>query len=221
MTVAISIAVVDDHPLLREGVISSLEATGRFRVVAQGSTCDDAIRISAAERPDILLMDLSMPGGGNAAIGPILSANPTQKIVVLTVSEAADDVAAALRAGVKGYILKGIGARSLAEALVMIASGETYVTPTLSARLLSDLTQGEAVGNPLATLTERELEVLQLVSNGLSNKQIALRLSLQEKTVKHHMSRVLAKLKAQNRTEAAMIAAGSGGMENHHLPIRR
>src|SRR5690606_2419803 len=160
--------------------------------------------------PDILLMDLSMPGDGKSAFGPILSAHPSQKIVVLTVSEAADDVAAALRAGVKGYILKGIGARSLAEALIMIAAGETYVTPTLSARLLADLSQGGTDASPLTTLTPREHEVLQLVANGLSNKQIARRLSLQEKTVKHHMSRVLAKLKARNRTEAAMMIASYG-----------
>lgn len=207
----ISVAVVDDHPLLREGVVRSLEETRRFEVVAEGSSSGDAIRIAADDAPDILLMDLSMPGDGLRTLEPILSANPAQRIVVLTVSESSEDVIAALNAGVRGYILKGIGSRSLAEALEAVAAGETYVTPGLTARLLSKLSRPASEAKSVDSLTEREREVLGLVSEGLSNKQIGLRLGLQEKTVKHHMTRILAKLDARNRTEAAMMLAGHGG----------
>lgn len=208
MTRPISIAVVDDHPLFREGVIRSLGETGRFEIVAEGNCHDDAVRIAAERRPDILLMDLSMPGGGLSAIAPVLAAYPAARIVVLTVDEAAEDVAAALNGGARGFVLKGIGSRALADVLAAVAAGETYVTPSLAARLLSRMSppaSAEPEPPALASLSARELEVLRLVAVGLSNKLIARRLELHEKTVKHHVSRVLAKLKAANRTEAALI----------------
>ena len=212
MKPAITIAVVDDHPLFREGVIRSLSETGRFEVVAAGCTGDDALRIAVDNRPDILLIDLSMPGGGHNAIKPILSRNAAQCIVVLTASESSEDVIAALNAGVKGYVLKGVGARSLVEILSAVTDGETYVTPSLSAHLLSALVgtarSADAI-DPLGTLSEREREVLTLVASGLSNKSVALRLRLTEKTIKHHMSRIFSKLQASNRTEAAMIFRNS------------
>lgn len=214
MSAPISIAVVDDHPLFREGVIRSLSETGLFSIVGEGSSADDAIRLAAEGRPDILLLDISMPGGGLNAIGAILKANPRQRIVVLTVSETGEDVAAALNGGARGYVLKGVGSRALAEVLTAVAGGETYVTPSLSARLLSSLSnasQAPSAADPVRTLSAREREVLRLVAAGLSNKRIALRLDLQEKTVKHHMSRILSKLDAANRTEAAMIYRNSPG----------
>ncbi|HVT28807.1 MAG TPA: response regulator transcription factor [Lacipirellulaceae bacterium] len=201
------IAVVDDHPLFREGVIRSLTETGQFTVVGEGGSSSDAIRIAAEVRPDILLIDLSMPGEGLSAIPPIRARDPNMRIVVLTVSEAAEDVALALNSGVNGYVLKGVGSRALTEILVAVANGETYVTPTLSARLLSHLSSDKhspIVTNPIHSLTSREREVLELVATGLSNKEIAIRLDLQEKTIKHHMTAILAKLQASNRTDAAM-----------------
>lgn len=212
MTPAISIAVVDDHPLFREGVIRSLAEMERFKVVAEGSSREDAVRIAAEAKPDILLLDLSMPGGGLGALSSILKASPGMSVVVLTASEAAEDVAAALNGGAKGYVLKGVGSRSLAEVLSSVAGGETYVTPSLSARLLSTLSNvahSPIVTDPIQSLTEREFEVLGLVAGGLSNKRIALQLDLHEKTVKHHMSRILAKLRVSNRTEAAMMYRNS------------
>jgi DNA-binding NarL/FixJ family response regulator len=203
----VRIAVVDDHPLFREGVIRSLTETGRFTVVGEGASSSDAIRIAAEARPDILLIDLSMPGEGLSAIPPIRARDPNMRIVVLTVSEAAEDVALALNSGVNGYVLKGVGSRALTEILVAVANGETYVTPTLSARLLSHLSSDKhspIVTNPIHSLTSREREVLELVATGLSNKEIAIRLDLQEKTIKHHMTAILAKLQASNRTDAAM-----------------
>jgi DNA-binding NarL/FixJ family response regulator len=204
MTTAISLAVIDDHPLFREGVVRSLVEIGGFSIVGEGSTRDDAVRIAAEARPDVLLMDISMPGGGLEAIPLILEHVPDQKIVMLTVSEASDDVTTALRSGAKGYVLKGVGSRALAEILRTVASGETYVAPTLSARLISGQGAAPAKADLVRELTDRESEVLQLVATGLSNKQIGLKLDLHEKTVKHHMTQIFTKLGVANRTEAAM-----------------
>ena len=127
---------------------------------------------------------------------------------MLTVSETNADVTTALNAGVQGYILKGVGSRALADILRNVAAGEGYLTPTLSARLLSDLQSPQSangVADRLRQLTERQTEILRLVAEGLSNKEVALRLELQEKTVKHHMTGVLSKLNVRNRTEAALM----------------
>ena len=204
MTTAISLAVIDDHPLFREGVIRSLAEIDGFAIVGEGSTMEDAIRISEDARPDVLLMDISMPGGGLNALPLILERVPGQKIVILTVSEASDDVTTALRSGAKGYVLKGVGSRALADILRTVASGESYVAPTLSARLISGDGNASLKADLLRDLTGRESEVLQFVAAGLSNKQIGLKLDLHEKTVKHHMTQIFAKLGVANRTEAAM-----------------
>jgi two-component system, NarL family, nitrate/nitrite response regulator NarL len=210
---AIRIAVIDDHPLFREGVTHALSDIGGFEVVGEGGSRDDALRIAEDQHPDVLLMDISMPGGGLNAIGPILERHPDQKIVMLTVSETSGDITKALNSGAKGYILKGVGSRMLADILRGIASGDSYLSPALSARLLSDLsvlTGSPAKSDPIADLTVRERDILNLVAGGLSNKQVALRLALEEKTVKHHMTRVLAKLNVRNRTQAAMMLRDRG-----------
>ena len=207
MTQAIRIAIVDDHPLFREGVARSLGEIGGFEVVGEGASAEDAERLVAAMRPDIVLLDISMPGGGLAAAANIMAGHPGQKVVMLTVSEANADVAQALNAGARGYVLKGVGSKALAEILSNVAAGESYVSPTLSARLLSDLLLQPTTrkADPIQQLTGRETDILRLVAEGLSNKEVAARLSLQEKTVKHHMTRVLAKLNVRNRTEAALL----------------
>jgi two-component system nitrate/nitrite response regulator NarL len=213
MTTAIRLAVIDDHPLFREGVTRTLSDIGGFEVVGEGGSKEDAIRIAEDQHPDILLMDISMPGGGLNAIGSILERHPDQKIVLLTVSETSGDITKALNSGAKGYVLKGVGSRMLADILRSVASGESYLSPALSARLLSDLsalTGSPAKSDPIADLTVRERDILNLVASGLSNKQVALRLTLEEKTVKHHMTRVLAKLNVRNRTQAAMMLRDSG-----------
>ena len=204
----VRVAVVDDHPLLREGVTRSLREMEGFEIVAEGACGADARRIVAELRPDIVLMDISMPEGGLDTIPHLLEIRPSQKVVILTVSEAGDHVSRALNSGAKGYVLKGVGSKALAEILQAVANGESYVSPTWWARLLSDLTAGgTAAGrtDPLSELTDREREVLKLVAAGLSNKRVALRLDLHEKTVKHHMTRILAKLNVSNRTEAALV----------------
>lgn len=207
MMTGIRVAVVDDHPLFREGVTRSLSEIDGFEVVAEGGSRDEAIAIAQNFNPDVMLLDISMPGGGLNAIPAILSVAPSQRIVMLTVSEANDDVAAALKEGAKGYLLKGIGARALADVIRTVASGESYVAPTLSAKLLTGqlANPAPAKSNLVAELTRREQEVLHLVASGMSNKQIARKLDLHEKTVKHHMTQIMAKLDVANRTEAAMV----------------
>jgi len=209
MMSSIRIAVIDDHPLFREGVARSLAELG-FEIIAEGSTREDAIRISQDQRPDVLLIDISMPGGGLEAISPILECVPDQKIIMLTVSEVVDDIVRALNRGAKGYVLKGVGSRALAEIVRAVASGEAYVSPSLSARLLSDLpalTGTPTAADPIAKLTSRERQILDHVAAGLTNKHIAIELDLHEKTIKHHLTRIFAKLGVKNRTEAAMTLA--------------
>lgn len=203
----IRIAVIDDHPLFREGVIRSLGEIDGFHIVAEGGSRDEALQIVADRCPDVMLMDISMPGNGLDAVAGALQACPELKIVMLTVSEANDDIAKALKLGAKGYVLKGIGSRALADVIRSVQSGESYVSPSLSARLFAGLSQPGPVDEKqdlMAELTEREHQVLKLVASGLSNKRVALQLDLHEKTVKHHMTRILAKLKVSNRTEAAL-----------------
>ena len=208
MTKPIRLAIVDDHPLLREGVARSLAETGTFEVCGQGASADDAVRLAAEAEPDILLLDISMPGGGLNAVAAIRERQPDLKIVILTVSEANDDVTAALNAGVQGYVLKGVGSKMLAEILVSVSQGENYVSPTLAARMLASLRELNArpiADSPLSRLTPRERRILEFVANGLSNKEVAIRLDLQEKTIKHQMTRIMAKLNVRNRIEAAML----------------
>jgi two-component system nitrate/nitrite response regulator NarL len=204
----ITIAVIDDHPLFREGVMRILSEIEGFKILGEGSTREDALEICATLKPEILLMDISMPGGGLNAILPILEINSEQKIIMLTVSETSDDVMSALDKGAKAYVLKGVGSRALADIVRSVAAGETYVSPTLSARLLSDMSSAAAMAkqsNPINELTSREHEVLNLVAEGLSNKRIALRLGVHEKTIKQHMTHIFAKLGTSNRTEAAIV----------------
>jgi DNA-binding NarL/FixJ family response regulator len=203
----IKVAVIDDHPLFREGVIRSLGEIDGFDIVAEGGSCDEALTIATTVCPDVMLMDISMPGNGLEAVAGAMEACPSLRIIMLTVSEANDDIAKALRLGAKGYVLKGIGSRSLADVIRTVASGESYVSPSLSARLIAGLSEARELSEKrdlLADLTEREQQVLSLVASGLSNKRVAIQLDLHEKTVKHHMTRILAKLKVSNRTEAAL-----------------
>lgn len=214
MNQAIRVAVVDDHPLFREGVVSSLRRIEGLAVIAEGASGADAVRIVAETAPDVLLMDISMPDGGLETIPEVLAVRPRQKIIMLTVSESGDHVTRALRSGATGYVLKGIGARELVDIVRTVAAGESYVSPTLSARLLSPPRAAPThpgAADLLARLTPKELEVIRLVASGQSNKRVAIQLDLNEKTVKHHMTRILAKLSVSNRTEAALIVLRAGG----------
>ena len=209
MSDPLQIAIVDDHPLFREGVVHTLGAQPNIEVVGEGESAEDAVRIVSERMPDILLLDVSMPGGGLNAVRQIAAAFPVVKVIMLTVSESEDDVTAALRAGARAYVLKGVASRELARIIRNVAAGEVYVTPSLAASLLYELTGGRgpnAAPNPLDGLTERERQILERVAAGDSNKEIGAQLGVSEKTVKHHMTNILQKLQARNRVEAALMA---------------
>jgi two-component system nitrate/nitrite response regulator NarL len=202
------IAIVDDHPLFREGVAHILGANPDIEVVAEGASADEAVFIAGEFLPDVMLLDLSMPGSGLAAVKHIAQSFPVVKTIVLTVSEEEDDVTSALHAGAKAYVLKGVSGRELVSILRSVAAGEVYVTPALAANLLYGLSasHGQQAGSPLDELTERERQIVELVAAGDSNKEIAAQLFLSEKTVKHHMTNILQKLQVRNRVEAALVA---------------
>jgi len=201
----IRIAVIDDHPLYRAGTILALTRANGFEVVGEGATAADALKIARERTPDVILLDLQLPGGGIEAIAGIARDCPKVRTVVLTVSEDERDVASALKAGARGYMLKGSSASDVVETVRAIAKGNSYVAPNLAARILVNKTQLEVVAddNP-HDLTSREREIFALVSQGLSNKEIARRLKCTERTVKHHMTSIMQKLNVRNRVQAVL-----------------
>lgn len=203
----IRVVVADDHPLYREGVARILSDEG-LQVVAQAADARAAAEAAERHRPDVVLLDLSMPeGGGMAALRRILLMNPAPRVCMLTVSENDDDVLQALKSGAAGYALKGVGGRDLVHIVRELAAGRSYVSPALAGRILNAMRDGgRRSGNPLDDLSKREEDILRLVSGGLSNKEVGLKLDLQEKTVKHYMTAILQKLHVRNRTEAALMA---------------
>ena len=206
----IHIVIVDDHPLFREGVSATLQQEETFQVVAEGTNAEDALRLSQDLLPDILLLDIAMPGGGIEAARAVAAACPVTKIVMLTFSEEEDNVLAALKAGAKGYILKGVSGSELRHILKRIYEGEVFITPMLAATVLVEMVDDSKKvsqgAGPLEELTEREHQILALVAEGQTNKAIGAELGITEKTVKHYMSNILAKLQVKNRVEAALLA---------------
>jgi two-component system nitrate/nitrite response regulator NarL len=209
MSDSIRVVVADDHPLFREGVITSLQSMPDIAVVGQASDADEALRIVRDELPDLALLDVTMPGGGIEAARKIAAACPATRIVMLTVSEDEDDLLAAMKAGASGYVLKGISARELASVVRSVSAGEVYVAPSLAFGLLREMSKPRA-SDPLAELSSRERQVLELVANGLSNQEIGAKLGLAEKTIKHYMTNILTKLQVRSRVEAALLAARVG-----------
>ena len=204
----IRVVVADDHPLYREGVARSLTESGKFTIVGEAANGRDALAWVRAERPDVVLLDISMPDGGIATLQQIMALENPPRVAMLTVSEEDDDIMQALKAGALGYILKGVGSRELVQIVADLAAGRSYVAPSLAIKVMAAMTAPRAVPEKsmLDSLTKREEDILRLVSLGKSNKEVARDLELQEKTIKHYMTTILQKLQVRNRTEAAIMA---------------
>src|ERR1700719_854065 len=213
MSGAIRIAVIDDHPMFREGAVQTLTCTEGIEVVGEGATAADALKVAEELRPDVMLLDISLPGGGVEAAANIARACPSVRAVMLTASESELDVASALQAGARGYILKGSSAAEVVETVRAIFKGESYVAPSLAARLLIQMGKRNEVvtSKPVSDLTAREDEILALVSSGMTNKEIANRLRLTERTVKHHMTSIMRKSNVRNRVEAMLMFRRKAG----------
>jgi two-component system nitrate/nitrite response regulator NarL len=205
----VRLAIVDDHSIFREGLLSVLSTEPDLEIVGQGANAEDAVRLARELLPDIIFLDISMPGGGLNAAQAIIENYPVVKIIILTGSEGEQHVMTALKTGARAYVLKGVAARELVNILHTVQSGEVYVTPSLAANLLSEMTTGshnEPSEGPFEKLTEREHEILTLIAAGTSNKEIGLQLHLTEKTVKHYVTNIFQKLQVHNRVQAAIMA---------------
>jgi two-component system nitrate/nitrite response regulator NarL len=207
MTTPLRIVVADDHPLYRDGVVGTLRSAG-LDVVGQASIARDAVRLVIEHAPELALFDVEMPGGGITAASDAHAGCPDTRIVMLTVSEDEDDLVSAIEAGATGYVLKGVAGRELVAILRQVAGGERYVSSGLAFAALNRRTDTHP--DALDELTLREREILDLVSEGLSNAEVGERLYLAEKTVKHYMTAVLSKIGARSRVEAALIGYKAG-----------
>ena len=206
MSDTINILVADDHPLFRRGVVHSLEMEPGFKVIAETSSGEEALDLARKLLPDLVLLDISMPGwSGIVTAEKISIACPATAIVMLTVSDDKDKLLGALKVGARGYVLKGVSGKELAQVVRSAVAGEVYVSPSIAAEMLVSLTHGRAP-DPLQELTDREREILSLIGTGLTNREIGERIFLSEKTVKHYVTNILQKLQVRSRVEAALVA---------------
>jgi len=205
------ILLVDDHILFREGLMSLLSAQPEFTVVGEAGSASQAIEQARLLRPDLVLMDFSLPDAtGLEATRAILAENPACKIVFLTIHDTDDRLFAAIRLGAKGYLLKNVPIAKLLASLKALERGEPAVSRSMAGRILDEFSRIEypqpRKTDVLARLSQREFDVLQELAGGASNRQIAQRLFISENTVKHHLHSLLSKLELNDRSEAAHFA---------------
>jgi DNA-binding NarL/FixJ family response regulator len=216
-TSPIRLLIVDDHNLFRQGLIRILGDYEQLQIVGQAANGQDALALVEQLQPDLVLMDVNMPVlSGPDAVRQMRARFPSLPVVMLTVSERDDDLFDAVRAGAQGYLLKNVGATELIDALQRVREGEAIIAPSMAARLLAEfrtlaeLAPAEPQQAPAGDLSEREQDVLRLVAQGLSNKEIADNLSLSEHTVKTHLANILDKLHLRSRAHAAAYAVQAG-----------
>ena len=208
-TEPIRVLLVDDHTLFRKGLAELLEQRGTITVAGIAGNGDDALRILAEARPDVIITDLNMPpNGGLSLLRQLIADGWSGPVLILTVSDAEEDLAAAMRAGAKGYLLKDMEPEDVVDAVQRAVRGETVVAPAMTLKLVNLLQGGNAASakaDTLKLLTAREREILQQLSQGLSNKAIARVLDISHDTVKLHVKHILAKLNLTSRVEAAVF----------------
>jgi NarL family two-component system response regulator LiaR len=212
MTPVITVLIVDDHAVVREGIRAFLSSLPDIEVSGEAESGAEAARLAEATAPDVVLMDLLMPGmDGIEATRLVRKASPHTQVVVLTSFHEDEHIFPALRAGAISYLLKDVKMEELAEALRRAARGEGSLHPRVASRLIQEIRgEGGSAVNPYTGLTERELDVLRAIASGLSNSEIAARLVVSENTVKGHVSNILSKLHLADRTQAAIYAWKEG-----------
>lgn len=211
-----TVVIVDDHHLFRESIIKILALDGTYNVVAEGSDGDEAIRLVGMYEPDLLLLDINMPGkNGAEATEEITKASPNTKILVLSIHDDESYVSHVLKKGADGYLLKEIDSATLLTAMEIVSEGGSYLDPRVTRNLVKELRRlSEDEGKqpvvepqpPIEILTKRECQVLQLLAYGMSNRVIGETLFISEKTVKNHTSNILQKLNVNDRTQAVLLA---------------
>jgi DNA-binding NarL/FixJ family response regulator len=209
---SLRLILVDDHKMLREGLRRSLEELG-FAVIAEAGDGEEGVRLAAAMRPDVMLMDVSMPEmDGVEATRQIVERNPNAKVVMLTMHADRDVVDRALKAGAVGYLTKDCSMDEVAEAVRMAANGETALSPALAAGFLAEARKLDsgAERDEDRIITRREEEVLQLIADGCSTPEVAAKLYISQKTVKNHLASIYEKLNARDRTQAVITAVRMG-----------
>ncbi len=212
MSEPITVLLADDHAIVREGVRAFLDAQPDIQVIGEAGTGEEAVQLATELVPDVVLMDLLMPGmDGVEATRRICRASPHTQVVILTSYHEDEHIFPAIKAGALSYLLKEVQADELAEAVRRAARGEAILHPSVAARVVQELHGSRRQElNPFTDLSERELEVLRLIADGLDNASIAERLVISEKTVKTHVSNILSKLHLADRTQAAVYAWRSG-----------
>ena len=213
VTPLIRVLVADDHPVVRSGLVGVLTSLGGFDVVAVAADGREAVREAVLHRPDVALMDLHMPGtDGFTAIRELARVAPSVRVCVLTMYSDDDSLFAAMRAGARGYLLKGAEQEDIARAVRAIAAGEVIFGPGIAVRVLNQLTSppAEPAAARFPELTARELEILDLMAAGTPTAAIARRLDVAPKTVSNHVSTILMKLQVADRTQAALLARQAG-----------
>ncbi len=212
MSEPITVLLVDDHQIVRQGVRAFLDTQADINVVGEAAEGETAISLTIEYAPDVVLMDLIMPGmDGVEATRRIKAASPRTQVIVLTSYHQDEHIFPAIRAGALSYILKNVGAAELGEIIRRAAAGEAVLHPKVAARVVQELSGARQENlNPFTELSEREFEVLRLVADGKKNAEIAQILVISEKTVKNHVSNILSKLHLVDRTQAAVYAWREG-----------
>jgi DNA-binding NarL/FixJ family response regulator len=206
----IRVLVADDHPMLREGLVAVLNTQQDFEVVGEAADGSEVVRLAERLNPDVILLDLEMPGvDGVAALEKLRSAGSEARTIVFTAYDTDERILGALRAGARGYLLKGASRTEIFDAIRTVHAGGSLLQPVVTNKLLQTMSREER-REETEPLTPREVEVLALLSQGLQNKEISARLFISERTVKFHVSSLMHKLGAENRTETVTIAAQRG-----------
>ena len=208
---SLRVLIADDHPVFRNGMRALIASLPEMEVAGEATTGDEVVMLAASLQPDVILMDLKMPGmSGIAATRRILDASPHISILVVTMFEDDESVFAALRAGARGYILKGSNPNEIVRAIGAVGNGEAIFSPAIARRLLDFFASPHPTALPLPELSDREREILTLIVQGHTNQEIAAQLVLSLKTVRNHVSNIFSKLHVADRAHAILRAREAG-----------